>query len=102
MENEKLRSEELSRIENEKIRIEKENAEKEIDQESNIETVNKKRQKSIIKTRSKANVLQEKNAIQVVTHNERLLGKASIGDIVFFFRVSLIVVLRILQTFCAK
>ena len=81
---------ELNRMENEKLRIAELESEKNAEKENNntnnnIQLNNNNRQQSIIKTRSKANVLQEKNAIQVVSHNDRLLGKASIGDTVVFF-----------------
>ena len=52
----------------------------------NVESeVNKKRQQVILKTRSKTNDMQEKNAAQMITNNDRLLGKANIGDTVVFF-----------------
>ena len=63
--------------------------EREKEKEKEVEA-NRIRQQSILKTRSKTNELQEKNAIKVVSNNDRLLGKASIGDTVFFFQAILI------------
>ena len=58
--------------------------EREKEKEKEVEA-NRIRQQSILETRSKTNELQEKNAIKVVSNNDRLLGKASIGDTVVFF-----------------
>jgi hypothetical protein len=80
-----------------RMNVELENLEKENQKEMEIQMqkdkdnlevqANLKRQASIVKTRTRANNLQEKNSEKMVSNNEKLLGKASIGDIVVVFTI---------------
>ena len=73
-------------MEAEKIEKESEALSKQNETDTIEAELNKNRQTAIVKTRSKASDLQEKNSEKMITSNDKLLGKASVGDIVVFFK----------------